>query len=396
MMTGPQLSKHPRLASLRVAIVHHWLVGMRGGEKVLEGLCDLFPQADIFTLVSDPQAISEKIKAHRITASWIQKLPGATRHYARYLPLFPTAIEQFNLSAYDLVLSSDASVTKGVLTRPETCHICYCHSPLRYAWSAYHTYLNSAGRWKRKLIPFLLNYLRVWDACAANRVDYFIANSHNVSRRIQKYYRRESTVIYPPIALSQFLPAVHTRDFYLAAGQWVPYKRFDMAIEAFNRLGRPLWLAGDGPERKRLERLVGPNVRILGKLDDDQFRQALSECRALIFPGEEDFGMIVPEAHASGRPVVALARGGALETVLPKLNGVLFEEESVEALCAAVREFESVEAQFDVRQIQASAAAFSEDRFREAMTAFVTGKMAEHQARFSPPVRRSELSAQGK
>jgi glycosyltransferase involved in cell wall biosynthesis len=365
---------------------------MRGGEKVLEALCDLFPQADLFTLVFDPAGLSNRIKRHRITSSWIQKLPGAKKYYPHYLPLFPIAIEQFDLSGYDLVISSDASVAKGVLTRPETCHICYCHSPQRYAWSAYHTYLNSVSSWKRPLIQFVLNYLRLWDSCAANRVDHFVANSQNVSNRIRKYYRHESAVIYPPIALSEFSRAARIADYYLVAGQWVAYKRFDLAIEALKKLDRPLWVVGEGTEERKLRKLAGANTRFLGKLDDREFQRVLRECRALIFPGEEDFGMIIPEAHASGRPAIALARGGALETVIPGVNGVLFEEESVEALCSAVLKFESIEQHLDCAEIQASAASFSEGRFRQAMTEFVADKLLQQRLRFTKATRKFEQS----
>ena len=366
---------------------------MRGGEKVLESLCRIFPNADIFTLVYDPERISEVIKRHRITPSWIQKLPGATRHYAQYLPLFPTAIEQFDLSEYDLVISSDASVAKGVLTRPETCHICYCHSPLRYAWSAYHTYLDSAPRWKRYLIPFLLSYLRLWDVCAANRVDCFIANSRNVANRIHKYYRRDSSVIYPPVAASDFSSSPQIQDYYLAVGQWVPYKRFDLAIEAFNKLDRPLWVVGEGPEEFRLKRLAKSHIRFLSRVSDSELKALLSQARALIFPGEEDFGMIVPEAHACGCPVIALARGGALETVIPNVNGVLFQHESAEALLAAVEEFESIESRFSAKEIQASVRTFREERFVEEIVSFVAEKVSEHRCRFSPESQKQKQTA---
>jgi glycosyltransferase involved in cell wall biosynthesis len=382
------------LEHLRVALVHHWLVRMRGGEKVLEALCRIFPQADIFTLVCDRESLSETIKHHQIHSSWIQRLPGATRHYAQYLPLLPLAIEQFDLSAYDLVISSEASVSKGVLTRPETCHICYCHSPLRYAWSAYHTYLNSvSSRWKRYLIPILLNYLRLWDVCAANRVDYFVANSWNVANRIQKYYRRTAHVIYPPISVSSFSLAKEIQDYYLAIGQWVPYKRFDLAIDAFNELGRPLWVVGEGPEAARLKRRARSNIRFLRRASDADLKILLSQCRALIFPGEEDFGMIVPEAHACGRPVIALAKGGALETVIPNLNGVLFQNETAAALEEAVLRFESLEARLDPGEIRMSAAEFSEERFAEEMVRFVAQKWTEHRQQFSPEFRKLKQPA---
>jgi glycosyltransferase involved in cell wall biosynthesis len=383
-----------KFQTLRVALVHHWLVGMRGGEKVLAALCRLFPQADIFTLVYRPEDICETITRHRVTTSWIQKLPLATRHYGQYLPLLPLAIEQFDLSDYDLAISSDASVAKGVLTRPETCHICYCHSPLRYAWSAYHTYLEAvSSRLKRCLIPFFLNYLRLWDVSAANRVDYFVANSRNVANRIWKYYRREASVVYPPVEVLGFPVSTQSEDYYLAVGQWVPYKRFDLAIDAFNALRRPLWVVGEGPEGSRLKRRAQSHIRFLSRVSDSQLRTMLSQCRALVFPGEEDFGMIIPETHACGRPAIALARGGALETVIPGVNGVLFREASATALKAAVLHFESIESQLNPQEIRVSAERFKEDLFFEKMSAFVAEKLAEHQQRFSLESQKPKPSA---
>jgi glycosyltransferase involved in cell wall biosynthesis len=382
------------LENLRVALVHHWLVRVRGGERVLQALCRVFPKADIFTLVYDPKGIPDDIKRHRITTSWIQRLPASTRQYPHYLPLLPLAIEQFDLSGYDLVISSDASVAKGVLTRPETCHICYCHSPLRNAWSAYHTYLDAVpARWKRLLIPFFLNYLRLWDLCAANRVDYFVANSRNVASRIRKYYRREATVIYPPVNVSAYHPTTQIQDYYLSVGHWVPYKRFDLAIQVFNKLGRPLWIAGEGPEGPRLKKLAGRNIRFLQRVSDSELRTLLSQCRALVFPGEEDFGMIVPETHASGRPVIALARGGALETVIPNVNGVFFQEETASELEAAVLEFESIESRFNSYEIQSSAAEFNEERFVHGIVAFIAEKWSQHRQQFNFELRRSKQFA---
>lgn len=372
------------LESLRVALVHHWLVKMRGGEKVLEALCKIFPKADIFTIVCDPDAITDTIKNHRIQTSWIQKLPGAVRHYRHYLPLFPLAIEQFDLSAYDLVISSDASVCKGVLTQPETCHICYCHTPIRYAWSAYHTYLNlSQSVWKRKLFPFVASYLRIWDHSASSRVDYFIANSGNVARRIHKYYRRESTILYPPIRVGDFQVAPSSQEYFLAAGELTPYKRLDLAVRAFNRMGLPLWIVGDGVDARKLRKLAGNSIRFLGWLPDEQFRAVLSQCRALVHPGEEDFGMIVPEAHACGRPVIALGRGGALETVLPQVNGLCFRDRTVESLCEAVAQFEKSESQFRPAEIRSTSLLFDESRFRERIVEIISEKYHEHQQNFA-------------
>src|SRR5262245_1223166 len=377
------------LKGLRIALVHHWLVGMRGGEKVLEALCRIFPEADIYTLVYEPTAVSETIKRHRITTSWIQRLPQAVQHYPRYLPLFPTAIEHFDLSAYDLVVSSDAVVSKGVVTRPEACHICYCHTPMRYAWSAYHTYLRALDTsWKRKLAPFFLNYLRTWDLAAASRVDYFVANSQTVANRVSKYYRRDAHVVFPPVAVSSFSMASTIDDYFLIVGQLVPYKRFDLAIEVFNQLKHPLVVVGTGPEYSRLKRNASRNVRFVGRISDAELNRCLSRCRALVFPGEEDFGMVVVEAHASGRPVIALARGGALETVIPDLNGMLFAEESAPSLAEAIHRFLTMESQFEPQLIRETAVPFSEDRFNAEMILFVSNKTEEHRRRFRVEARR--------
>jgi glycosyltransferase involved in cell wall biosynthesis len=377
------------LNDLRVALIHHWLVGMRGGEKVLQAFCEIFPNADIFTLVLEPAAISETIKRHRISTSWIQKLPRASQYYSHYLPLFPFAIEQFDLSGYDIVISSDAVVSKGVITRPETCHICYCHTPMRYAWSAYHTYLRAVeSSWKRKLMPFFMNYLRTWDLAAASRVDYFLANSQTVANRIAKYYRREAHVIFPPVALSRFSIAETIHNYFLAVGQLVPYKRFDLAIEVFNQLKYPLVIVGNGPEYPKLKRAAGENIKLVGRLSDAELNHSLSRCRALVFPGEEDFGMVVVEAHACGRPVIALARGGALETVLPGVSGILFGEETAQSLADAVQRFVCIESEFQPQLIRDTAAQFDENRFSAAVTAFITDKTEEHRHRFKIESRR--------
>ncbi len=378
------------LENLRVALIHHWLVRMRGGEKVLESLCRIFPQADIYTLVFFPREIPDSIKAHSITTSWIQKLPFSTRHYSRYLPLLPLAIEQFDLSRYDLVLSSDAAVGKGVITRPEACHICYCHTPLRYAWSGYHTYLQAVeSSWKRCLASLLMSYLRTWDAAASLRVDYFIANSQTVSRRIQKYYRRESVVIYPPVAISGLERSNSLEGYYLAVGHLVPYKRFDLAIDAFNDLGRPLLIIGDGPEYSRLNKRARKHIKILKPVSDQVLKQYLSQCRALIFPGEEDFGIIAVEAHACGCPVIGFCRGGASETVIPEVNGLLFEDETPASLAKAVQKFEAIESKFDAQTIRNTAARFNAERFEQELTRFVCEKYQEHCSRFKIGTRQS-------
>lgn len=365
----------------KVAIIHHWLTTRRGGERVLEAFCRILPHADIYTIVCNPELLSTSVKDHRITTSWIQKLPGAVHHYPCYAPLFPLAVEDFDLSNYDLVVSSDAAVCKGVLTRPETCHVCYCHSPMRYAWTAYPVYRDSIDNsLKRFFFSLSMHYLRVWDHAAASRVDYFVANSRSVAARIQKYYRRRATVIYPPVEVSRFEIGNDIQDYYLVAGQLVPYKRIDLAIEAFNELQRPLWIAGEGPEYRRLKRMARGNIRFLGKTSDEDWTKLLIQCRALIFPGEEDFGIVVVEANACGRPVIALARGGATEIVNPELNGLLFTDESAPSLIKAVEMFETIEQRFVPARIRETTLNFGEERFRGEFISYLEGTLKDFNA----------------
>ncbi|KAF0675862.1 glycosyltransferase [Profundibacterium mesophilum] len=331
-------------SGLRVAIIHYWLVGMRGGEQVLEALCRMFPQADIYTHAYLPAKVSPAIRRHKITTTSVGRLPFAPKLYTRYLPLMPRALEEIDLAGYDLVISSEAGPAKGVIAPPDAVHLCYCHSPMRYLWDQYHTYRNGAGLLTRTLMPPLAAKLRSWDVVSAARVDAFAANSHHVAARIRKYWRRESTVVHPPVALDQFAPvAPEARgDFYLWAGELAPYKRPDIAIEAFNRLQRPLVVIG-GPGRtvRALSAKAGDTIRFLGHAPYDVLKQHLAACRALIFPGEEDFGIVPVEAMASGRPVIAYGRGGALDTVRDGETGLLFRDQSVEGLVDAVTRFEA-------------------------------------------------------
>lgn len=326
----------------RVAFVHYWLINMRGGERVLETLGEMFPEADIYTHVVAPERLSAKLNRHSIRTTFIGRLPWAKRWYQRYLPLMPLALEQLDLSAYDLVICSEAGPAKGVILRPGAIQIVYCHSPMRYVWDKSHFYRNRAGRLTRLVMPLIAHYLRLWDATSAMRVDGFVVNSAFVARRLQQAYRRTATVVYPPVDTAAFRPAdpIERGAFYLWCGELVAYKRPDIAIEAFNTLDLPLVVIGDGEELDRLKRRAGSNIHFLGKASFDVLRDHMARCRALIFPGEEDFGMVPVEVQASGRPVIALARGGALETVVPGRTGMVYEDDSVEGLTAAVRAFE--------------------------------------------------------
>jgi glycosyltransferase involved in cell wall biosynthesis len=375
------------LAQIRVALVHYWLVNRRGGERVLEPLADMFPQADLFALVLDPESLSPILRSRRITTSFLQKLPGAARHHQKLLPLFPLALEQFQLDDYDLVISSESGPAKGVLTRPHTCHVCYCHTPLRYVWDMYHHYRAAApgGALGRAFYAWVANYVRQWDYAAAARVDYFAASSRNGAARIGKYYRRDAEVIYPPVDVGSFSLADDQDDFYLVVSPLVPYKRVDLAIAACNVLKRRLVVIGEGEESTVSRKAAGPTITFLGYQPDDVVRDHYGRCRALLFPGEEDIGLTPIEAQASGRPVIAYGRGGALETVngffvgeppRPEVaTGIFFGQQSVESLVEAMRVFESVEARFSPVFIRAHAQRFDVSRFKKEMFEFIENKL---------------------
>ena len=365
---------------MRVAIVHYWMVNMRGGERVLEALCELYPDADIFTHVYAADRMSPVIRQHRVRTTFIGSLPWARRFYQSYLPLMPLALEQLDLREYDLVISSEFGPAKGVLTRPDSVHVCYCHTPMRYAWNMYQDYMAGRRGPMRWAMAVLLHRLRQWDVTAAARVDHFVANSLNVAMRIRKYYRRDAMVIPPPVDVELFGSVANdvASDTYVCIGQLIPYKRVDIAVEAFNRLGKKLIVIGEGSQYAALARAACPNISFLGRIDDQTLREHYASCRALIFPGEEDFGIVPLEAMAAGRPVLAFARGGATETVVSGLSGLLFNEQTPESLIDAVRRFEASEASFDPARIAAHAAGFAKARFKERFMSFIDSVTTEH------------------
>jgi len=316
---------------------------MRGGEKVLEALCEMYPDADIYTHVYDQKKVSETIRSHNIFTTFISKLPFAKKLYKLYLPLMPIALELLDLTDYDLIISSESGPSKGIIPGPAATHICYCHSPMRYIWDHYHVYRRGASFLAKIMMPVTSHYLRQWDAVSAARTDLFIANSSHVANRIKKYYRRDAVVIHPPVAVDEFakVDMSEVGDFYLWAGEMVSYKRPDILIDAFNQSGRQLVVIGDGPELKKLQRISKDNIQFHGKVDFDTLKWHFSRCKALIFPGEEDFGIVPVEVLASGRPIIGLAKGGLLDIVGNESVGKLFHTASVEDLQLAINAFEA-------------------------------------------------------
>ena len=350
---------------MRVAIVHYWLVKMRGGEKVLEQICRLFPDADIFTHVVDPNGISDVLKAHKIQQTFVGKLLGAKKHYAKYLPLMPRALEALDLTNYDLVISTEAGPAKGGITAPDAFHMCYVHSPMRYIWDLYWTYQKEAGLLGRLGMSLFAPSLRQWDMASAARVDHIAANSAFVQARIAKSWGRSSEVIHPPVNLSAFdadVPTLEADAPYLYAGELTQYKRPDLVIKACKALGRKLVVVGDGPALRDLKAQADRNVTFLGHLPHEDLRKTFASSRAMIFPGVEDFGITPVEVMASGRPVIAYGRGGLTETVT-KDTGIFFHEQSVESLVAAIKEFEAGPS-FEPAACQSRAQDFSESKFR--------------------------------
>ncbi|MCM2293286.1 glycosyltransferase [Allorhizobium sp. BGMRC 0089] len=360
---------------MRVALVHYWLLGMRGGEKVLEALCELFPQADIYTHVYDKTSVSPVIKRHKVTTSFIDRLPYSRKYYQKYLPLMPMALEHLDLGDYDLVISSESGPAKGIIPNSSAVHICYCHSPMRYLWNMYRQYHDGTSGLTRLMMPPLAHYLRTWDVTTAQRVDAFAANSHTVAARIRRYYRRPSTIIHPPVDTVGFqpVPSSEIGDYYLMAGELVAYKRPDIAIEAFNRMKAKLVVIGKGEELRRLTALAGPTVTLMGAQPFEVLKHHYARCKALIFPGEEDFGIVPVEAMASGRPVIAFGRGGATETVVHDKTGLFFDEQSVECLIDAVEAFERWS--FNPADALQRASLFAAGQFKQNFSALVDSVM---------------------
>ncbi len=369
---------------LRVAIVHYWLVGMRGGERVLERILNLYPNADIFTHAYAPERVSDRIRSANVQTSFIQKLPGAVKHYQKYLPLMPRALEALDLSAYDLVISSEAGPAKGVIAKPDAAHVCYCHSPMRYLWDQAALYRKNAGLVARLGMDLFSHDLRIWDVTSAQRVDRFMANSNFIASRIRKYYRRDAAVVFPPVEVDAFTIARDVESHYLWLGQMTAYKRPDLAVEAFNRLGLPLLMVGEGEMEPKLRAQANANIKFAKNLPYAELKKAYATARGLIFTAEEDFGIVPVEMMASGRPVLAFQRGGALDTVTDGVSGRFFDDASVDGLIAGVQEFERFLSDFSPEACKASVARFAPENFDAAFQSCVVGALADVAAPRSP------------
>jgi glycosyltransferase involved in cell wall biosynthesis len=358
---------------LKVALVHDWLTGMRGGERVLEALCERFPQAELFTLLHVPGSVSPLIERRPIHTSSLQRLPGGRRHYRNYLPLFPLLIRQLDLSGFDLVISSSHCVAKSVLTPSASTHICYCHTPMRYAWDQFEQYFGPArvGRVASWGLRPILGALARWDRATAGRVGRYLTNSHHVAGRIRRYYNREATVVYPPVDTRFYHPDGAKRErFALVVSALVPYKRLDLAIDACALARMPLKIVGTGPELSRLQSRASGETQFLGQLSNDEIRDLYRLAALVLLPGEEDFGIVPVEAQACGRPVVAYRRGGALETVIDGETGILVGEQTPDAFAAAISE--AFDRQFDPSVLRKNAERFSPERFRDEFERVLT------------------------
>ena len=357
----------------RVAIAHDYLVDSGGAERVVIALHEQFPDAPIFTSVVDPRTTFPIFNTLDIRASFLQRLPVRKSNYKLLLPFFPLAFESFDLSDYDVVISSASAFAKGVITSSDTLHVCYCYTPPRFAWR-YHEYVaqENLGRLQRLLISWVAHYLRGWDFAAAQRVDEFVSVSEITRRRVQKNYRRESVVIYPPVDVESYTPRSEIGDYYLIVSRLAPYKRIDIAVQAFNDLGLPLKIVGAGIDAPRLRAMAKSNIEFLGHVPQNQLADLYASARAIIFPGVEDFGLVPLEANAAGRPVIAFAAAGALETVIDGVTGVFFREQTPDALASAVRETDVN--RFDARVLRAHAEQFSKTQFQKQLAAFVEEK----------------------
>ncbi len=383
-LTGRQAPDAP----LRVALVHDWLTGMRGGERCLEVFCELFPSAPLYTLLHVPGSVSPVIENRRIVTSFVQRLPQAETRYRSYLPLFPMAARSFDLSGYDLIVSTSHCVAKGVRTPPGALHVCYCFTPMRYVWDLYDDYAEGAGGVRRLALAALAPALRSWDRRTGG-VHHFVGISHHIADRIRRVYGRDADVIHPPVDAARFTPRDRAGDFYLVVSALVPYKRVDLAVAAATRLGRRLLVVGTGTDTAKLRAMAGPTVEFLGWRSDEDVARLYERCRAVLFTAVEDYGIVPLEAAAAGRPTIALAQGGALETMVglgheppgEAPTAYFFERQTVDDLADAMVRFEAVEHRFDPKALRARAERFDRSHFVHAVRQYLDQRVAEWRAR---------------
>lgn len=367
---------------MKIALIQEWLTVIGGSEYVFKEIASLFPEADIYTLVARDETVkSLGLEHHKLTTSFIQKLPFAKTKYRNYLPLFPLAIEQFDLSEYDLIVSSSHAVAKGVLTHAGQVHVCYCHSPMRYAWDLYHQYIKESGLntgIKGFFAKLILHRIRQWDITSVNRVDFFISNSNYIGKRIKKIYNRESVTIYPNVAVQDFEVSLNREDFYFTCSRLVPYKKVDLIVKAFGQMpDKKLFVIGDGPDFKKIKKIATDNIVLMGYQPFEVLKHYLSKTKAFIFAAEEDFGMLPVEAQACGTPVIAFKKGGVTETVIENKTGVYFSEQEISSIVEAINYFEKNINMFDPVKIAAHASSFSTQRFKQELNTYLMTIMQE-------------------
>ncbi len=365
---------------MKVAIVHDWIVDIGGAENVLKSIYEIYPHADVFTLIYRKESLHKlNIPQDKVRSSFLQKFPFSQRNYRSYLPFYPLAIENLNVSGYDVVISSSHAVAKGVLTRSDQVHICYCHTPPRYLWDMYFDYLRISGLergLKGLLAKVILHNLRIWDVVSSNRVDYFVANSRYVANRIWKIYRRQAHVIYPPVDVERFDVQPNKEDYYITVSRLVPYKRVDIIVEAFNLMrNRKLIVVGNGPDKERITKKAGRNVEVLGYVSFEKLKHLMERAKGLVFASEEDFGIVPVEAQACGTPVIAYGKGGVRESVIEGETGTFFYEQTPESIVEAIEKFERME--FDPYRIRENALRFSRKNFQERFKEFVESRFYE-------------------
>jgi len=363
---------------MKIAFVHDYLVQYGGAERVLECFTEIWPYAPIYTLIYDEEKTHSIFKGKKIYTSFLQKFPYSRANHRIFPPLMPSAIEQFDFSKYDVVLSDSSSYAKGIITPPDVLHICYCHTPMRYAWDDCQKYIEEFGfpKFVKKLVPFFMNYIRVWDRVSAERPDRYIANSKFVAGRIKKYYKKDSEVINPPVDIKRFYISKKTGDYFLMVGRLMTYKRFDIVIEAFNRLGWPLKIIGRGPDFKRLSAMAKPNIIFRGRLSDEELARVYSEAKAFIFPQEEDFGIVAIEAMAAGKPIIAFRGGDIVEHVREGEEGLFFDEQTPDCLIETLKKFDPEK--FNSQKIREKALPFDREIFKSKIKDYVEKALQEH------------------